>query len=447
MKKRWLCVTLSIILLSSLVSCSADLPVNLGEAELTEGIVETENVAATGETSQNNEQTAEEQILFKEFDLLKIEREANSIENGFVQADFVIQNKSDRLTISNFVFEYLVDNGSGTPLDETFYTDDDGLFALGPRQKAELKLMEYIGAQINEDMRIYIVSYSYDLNENHYVVDIPTQTMSVIDKNNRSNVTYEDKHILHFESDNEEAKSLNILVNTGELDIKTLDISVAVYDENSVLQRIKTITVVAAGEKPVGIHDRKSFGVEPIFTEKNGYIIPVRYAYSTGSADNQGYNFYEINLITGESLGSTNLMLMDVIFDVPVDALRNEIEQYTNTFGKKITDTSLDGYEIDERVGSEWLHFYNSTLFDIQGIATLVRDYDTLILTDFWFVVENHDETTAAYLLKVLEFIYGEEYTAETENGRLKQAVWDLEEYSVEYDAEYGNLHIDTDIG
>ena len=216
--------------------------------------------------------------------------------------------------------------------------------------------------------------------------------------------------------------------------------------KKNVLDDIETITVIALGDKPIASNQKGTARLHQIYSKDNGYLLPVRYSYVIGTADSQGYNAFEINLITGEAIGSTNAMLLDNAFDMSPDELRAEIEQYINTFGKKITDTSFKGYEIEERVGSEWMHFRNSTLFGVNGICTLVRDYDTLIITDFWFNVDNHDETTAAYLLKALEQIYGTKYESKTESGTLKEVTWDLGEYSVNYNVKYGSIHVDSDI-
>lgn len=444
MNNRLLCIFLSLLLVMTLVACSVDTP-ETDTAEDAPTIVATEQNTVPEEPSQTEDQSPGNLELFNEFDLLKIERKENSIENGFVMATFIVQNKSDSLTISNFTFEYLVDNGKGTPLNETFRTDTyDGLFVLEPRQKTELDLMEYIGSNINDDMRIFLSTYSYDLNDNHYVVNVIEQSVSVSEISTHSNVSFDEKNILRF--DDKRGENYCSFTNGGAHDIKTLEISVAVYDEKNVLHGIETVTVVASGDKPISSNQNGSVRLHQIYTKDNGYLLPVRYSYATGTADPQGYNSFEINLITGEALGSTNAMLLDNTFDISPDVLRTEIELYTNTFGKKITDTSFEGYEIEERIGSEWLHFRNSTLFGVNGICTLVRDYDTLIITDFWFNVDNHNETTAAYLLKALELIYGTEYESKTENGNLKEAIWDLGEYSVEYNAKYGSIHADTDI-
>lgn len=465
MSNRMLCIFLALLLVMLLVACSTNTPEDVITTVTTEQntlpeessqteeqspedaitTVITEQNTLPEESSQTEEQSPKDLELFNEFDLLKIERKENSIENGFVMAIFIVQNKSDSLTLSNFTFEYLVDNGKGTPLDEVFRTDTyDGLFVLEPRQKTELDLMEYIGSNINDDMRIFLSSYSYDLNDNHYVVNVIEQSVSVSEISIHSNVSFEEKNILCF--DDVQRENHCSFVNGGEHDIKTLEIGVAVYDEKNVLHGIETVTVVTLGDEPISSDQNGSAWLNQIYTKDNGYLLPVRYSYGIGTADPQGYNFFEINLITGEAVGSSNTMLLDNIYDMSPDQLRTEIELYTSTFGKKIADTPFEGYELEERISSEWLHFYDSSLFGVNGICTLVRDYDTLIITDFWFDVDNHDETTAAYLLKALELIYGTEYESETEDGNLNEAIWDLDKYSVEYNAKYGSIHIDTDI-
>ena len=438
MSNRIVCFFLFLLLVVTMAACSTDTPENASTT------IATEQNTLPEDPSQTEGSSPEDLSLFNEFNLLKIERVENSIENGFVKATFTVQNKSDSLTLSNFNFEYIVDNGKGTPLDEVFTTETyEGLFVLEPRQKTELDLMEYIGSNINNDMRIFLSAYSYDLNDNRYVVNVLEQSVSISEISINSNVSFEEKNVLLF--DDERNESHCYFINDGKHDIKTLEVSVAVYDEENVLHGIETITVVAFGDKSIACNQKGSAQLHQIHTKDNGYLLPVRYSYGIGTADAQGYNSFEINLITGEALGSSNAMLLDNTYDMSPNQLKTEIELYINTFGKKITDTSFEGYELDERAGSEWLHFYGSSLFGVNGICTLVRDYDTLIITDFWFNVDNYNETTAAHLLKALELIYGTEYQSETQNGSLKEVIWELDEYSVKYNAQNGSIHIDSD--
>lgn len=429
MKDRCLCLLLSILFIFFVSGCSAK-----DSVETNESSVVVDETISTSNTK-----------LFIEYDLLKIERLENSIENGFVMADFIVQNKSDSLTISNFNFKYLIDDG-GTPIDEEFSTDvNDGLFVLEPRQKAELDLMEFIGNNINDDMRIFISSYSYDLEDKHYIVNVIEQNVIVSDITNQSNVSYGEKDIIRFEkSDLLQYRSI-AFVNGSKSDIKTLDVSVGIYDKNDTLKKITTVSVVDLGDKPIGSNEKGVVEVEELLSEEHGYLLPVRYVYSIGAVDKDGYNSFDINLITEEAYGSKNTLVMDNSIDKSGEQLKKEIEPYISVLGKKITDTSFEGYKIEERVGSEWLHFNNSTLFGVSGTSTLVRDYDTLILTDFWFNTDNIDDETEVVLLKALELIYGEEYESEIENGKIK-AEWNLEKYIVEYDAKYGSIHIDSDI-
>ena len=40
----------------------------------------------------------------------------------------------------------------------------------------------------------------------------------------------------------------------------------------------------------------------------------------------------------------------------------------------------------------------------------------------------------------------GTEYQSKTEKGNLQAVILDLDEYSVEYNAKYCSIHVDTDI-
>ena len=443
--KRLVSLVFAFVLLLSFAACGKT--VSDAKTAAVETTQQPETKAAPVETEKTEEvvpeieKDPESLKMYEEFSLLDIDREANSIENGFVQADFIIQNKSDRLTISNFVFEYVVDNGSGTPLDEVFYTDIDGLFVLEPRQKAELRLMEYIGSSLNKDMRIFILSYGYDLNDKHYEVNIPDESVTISDITNQSNVDFDEKNILFFDNLDTPANYCNF-VNNGQ-DIKELEVSVAVYDVKGVLHDIETVNVVEMGADAIPSNGKGSVRLNEIFTQRDGHVVPVRYTYCVGDADSQGYNSFEINLVTKEAIGSTNSMLLENAFEISPDKLKAEIEQYTSTFGMKITDTSFEGYELEERVGSEWLHFKGTTLFGVSGVNTLVRDYDTLILTDFWFSADNQDEATTAYLLQALEAVYGDKY--ETNNGSFsKELIWEFDDFNVIYNPKYASIHVDS---
>lgn len=446
MMKRLVSSALAFILLLSLVACGKTASdVKPAAPETTQP---QETKAAPAETEKTEEVAPEtekdpESLMYEEFSLLDITRKENSIENGFVQADFLIQNKSDRLTISNFVFEYVVDNGSGTPLDEVFYTDNDGLFVLEPRQKAELRLMEYIGSSLNKDMRIFILAYSYDMNDKHYTVNISDESATISNITNQSNVDFDEKNILFFDNLDSPANYCDF-VNNGQ-NIKELEVSVAVYDAKGVLHDIETVNVVEMGTDAIPSNGKGSVRLNEIFTQKDGHIMPVRYTYCVGNADSQGFNSFEINLVTKEAIGSVNSMLLENAFEISPDEFREEIEQYTSTFGVKINDTSFEGYEIEKRVGSEWLHFNGTTLFGVSGVNTLVRDYDTLILTDFWFNADNRDETTIAFLVQALEAVYGDKY--ETKDGSFsKELIWEFDDFNVIFDLKYVSIHVDGKI-
>lgn len=419
MLKKSLCVSLCILMILCMIGCSSS------ENDNVEDSVEEETL------------TIEVDPMFEEYNILELEIIRRSNSNSFVHTYYEAQNKSDSLTISNLVYDYIIVDENGEEIkNELSSSSDSMLVELGPRERVELDVSAMVDGNASKDLFNAITGYSFDMDNKCYTVDLVNEKVTIADIEYYSNVDFNEKNILTFL---DEESNTRQLVNNGDLELKTLEVTYVIYADG-IAKNVETVTAVELGEQPINPNETASWN----YTEDE--IEVVAYTYETGVADEDSFNRFEINLITGTAVGSANVVILDSISDKEAVNSLNEFEIYTSSFGKKIEETDFEIVKIVEHSGLEDLHLDEKTTFlGLPGYTMLIRDYDTLLIKGFKFNTYATDETTRSYMLKTLEATFGTDYeTDRNSKNEIDELTWELEDYNVYYFVEYCLISVQT---
>lgn len=285
-----------------------------------------------------------------------------------------------------------------------------------------------------------IIRYSYDANGRRYTVDTDTNVAYEDDIEDNSNVDFEEKDIVAFEKPALLGYRSKVCNNKGDLPISTLKVTFAVYDEDNIVDRITMVDAIKAGDKRLKSGEGRVAEIAELDSGgRSGCIKPVCYTYEVAKADNDGYNRFEINLITKEAIGSTDSLLLDNAAVKKVSAKR-EITKYTKAFGKKISSTKfkIDKTETTSGGDIDYLHFSPDTTFlGLPGDLMLTRDYDTLIIDGLRFVCSDESDSANNQILKALEKGFGTRYESDYEGKELEEASWNLKRFNIHFFPEY----------
>lgn len=435
--KRILFTLIAAMLLLSLVACGSKTDV---EPQSNPTPSESESTETSDETTIDME-TLQAIKDFDDFDIVTIQDGVIRNDDYFVHTDYELQNKNSEFTISNITYEYVIMDSDGEIIetDDALTQTDTLLVRLEPRKKAELQILTHVGDDENhEEWAHYIVKYSYDMNGKRYTVDLVNKLGTSADIEDVSNVSFEEKNILMFDA--AELLSYRTVngTNNSSQTLKTLSAKIMVFDADGIITDVEDMEYFGLGEGTIEPNETYSFSVSDIVADEDGGHIEVAsYSYDLSVADNNGYNHFEVNLITGECIGSTNTFALDQ--NIEIDT--TEVEPYIATFGKKIGETNFEVESIDdgESGGTDRITLKGvNTFFNLPGDFVLYRDYDSLLIYGFRFQPENQDENTRIYLMNALKQTFGDEYEVIKYGYKSGEyVVWEKDDYVVDLSWDY----------
>ncbi len=377
----------------------------------------------------------EESVSFEDYDLISfnLEKETLPIET-LLASEYTIQNKSDSSSISNLAFEFETVDEMEKPIELLLENDPvEYLIELEPRESARLKL----SASLDRSEAMYsteegsneIIAYSYDMGGKRYHIDVEAKTACSEPIQDESNVDFDEVNVLSYE---ESAFSKKV-TNNGANPIKSLEIVFALYDAEGHAIETTDSGVIALGEPELAAGATIPAPIDSLLMDDEGHAEPVYYKYETGIANDDGFNSFEVNLLTGQAMGSTNVLLLDGAGLVSAEEAKAELNNYMNEFGKTVKEMSFEVEKIDkEEVGTEWIHIKDhKSLFGIDGEVTLGRDYDTLRIDGLDFISENPSDSLRSQLLQTLKSVFGNEYEPEFDGDELVRATWETEDRRV----------------
>lgn len=379
----------------------------------------------------NENRDAEDAVLFEDYDLISIEEEDEYAPiDTLLASEFIIQNKSDSKTISNLSFEYETVDENDSPVKLLLDNDTANyLIALEPRQRASLTVSSSLddseALRSLEDADNVITSYSYDMDGNRYFIDLKTENARAEVIDDVSNVNFDDVNIVECNG--------NTMKNNNTVPIKVLSAQVAIYDSEGIAKGVEESNPIVLGGRELAPSEQVTATVDPLATSDGDSLKIVAYKYETGSADDNGYNSYEVNLITGQAKASTNKLLLNSSEVVSIDAAREELTSYTSQFGKKIEELTYKVASIEEQGTSfEWLHLEGPpSLFGLKGETVLRRNYDTLLVDGMQFESTITNETMQGILLQTLQGVYGSEYEAHYDGDEIDYFTWTTDQLTV----------------
>ena len=378
---------------------------------------------------------------FDDFDILTIQDGVIKNDEFFIHTDYVLQNKSSESTISNITYEYVVMDSDGEiiEIDDESSQTDNYLVRLEPRNKGELQILTHVGSdEKHDEWAHHIVKYSYDMNGKRYTVDLINKLGTAEDIKDTSNVSFEEKNILAFNAAELLSYRTVCGTNNSNQTIKTLSAKIMVFDSNGLITDIEDIDYFGLGGGTIGPNEKYNLSVSDIVADEDGGHIEVSsYSYDLSVADDKGYNHFEVNLITGECIGSTNAFALDQNINIDV----SELEPYIATFGKKTGEISfeIESIEEGESGGTDRITLKGvDSLFNLPGDFVLYRDYDSLLIYGFRFQPESQDENTRNYLMNALKKIFGEEFEVIKYGYKSGEYVtWEKDEYEVDLSWDY----------
>lgn len=372
-------------------------------------------------------------VSFEDYDLVSftLEKELLPLET-LLASEYTIQDKSD--SISNLTFEFKSVDGSGDPLKLLFENDPvNYLIKLEPRKSARLVLScsldesEAMSSTSEGDNEI--IAYSYDMNGKRYHIDLVALSARSESIEDESNVRFDEVDVLSADGD----ALLNKVTNNGANPIKSLELVLALYDsEGRAIETADSIPV-ALDDPELAAGATITAPIDSLLMDDGGHVELVYYKYETGVANADGFSCFEVNLITGQATGSTNALLVDGAGLVPAEEAKAEIDTYIQAFGKTVKELPFEVEKIGkEEFGTEWIRPKGETsLFRIDGEATLGRDYDTLKIDGFNFDSKDPNNNLQSQLLQTLKSDFGNESEPEFDGDELTRATWEAGEHRV----------------
>lgn len=377
---------------------------------------------------------------FDDFDLLTIQDGVMDNDDYFIITEYELQNKNSESTISNLAFDFVIMDSDGEiiEIDDTMVHSESYLIRLEPRKKAELQIMTHVGDDEKHDnWGQYIVKYSYDMNGNRYTVDLVNKLGTAETIQDVSNVNFAEKNILSF-SEAEYVSYRTVKgTNVGNNTINALSAQIMIFDSDGKITDVKDMEYFELGEGTIEPDEEYSLSVSDISAHEGGHIEVVSYTYDLGIADSEGFNHFEVNLITGECVGSVNTFALDQ--ELEIDAA--ELDSFIATFGKKTNDIGVEVESIDngESGGTDRISLKGiNKIFNLPGDFVLYRDYDSLLIYGFRFQPDNQDESTRLYLMNALKEVFGSEYEVKKYGYKSGEyVVWELDGIVVDLSWDY----------
>lgn len=377
---------------------------------------------------------------FDEFDLLTIQNGKISNDDYFVITEYELQNKNSETTISNLAFDFVIMDSDGEviEIDNTVVHNESYLIRLEPRQKAELRIMTHVGDDEKHDnWGQYIVKYGYDMNGNRYTVDLVNKLGTAETIHDTSNVNFSEKNILSFSEAEYVSYRTVEGANVGNNTIKALSARIMIFDSEGKITDVKDLEYFGLGEEVIDPGEEYSLSVSDISAHEGGHIEVVSYTYDLGIADSEGFNHFEVNLITGDCVGSINAFALDQELDIDVA----ELDSFMATFGKKTIDIGFEVESIDngESGGTDRISLKGiNKILNLPGDFVLYRDYDSLLIYGFRFLPDNQDESTRLYLMNALKEVFGNEYEVKKYGYKAGEyVVWELDGIVVDLSWDY----------
>ena len=466
MKRKIELVILSILCISVMTGCkcqhewkeaSCDVPKTCIECGETEGVAsehkwqeatysEPKTCSTCGQKIGESLREIQEKELFEEYNLLSITAKKKVNNGDLVHTIYEIQNKSDSLDISNMKFEYIIVDENTRRLNNLFDDSFEELSTvLKPREKAELTLISMIGSEANEDTANVIISYSFDMDGKHYEIDMLNERGKSSGIENQSNVKFEEKHILIFDETGINYKEFE---NNSEMTIKTLKAEILLYNSQGQPSTDETVSVLELGKDCIEGHGTGK--VKSMWSHNQNKIEVISYTYETVEVDENGYNHFEIDLVTKEAVGSTNNHLLEIIsileneLQVSTDVIE-ELTPYINMLGKKVNETGFNVSK-DEDIDSTYQEFFDVddsvTLLNVSGKLRFTRDYNTLLITDIRFESDIQDTATKNHIYNALKEGYGMEYETFCYEDKLRSLTWNIGECEIIFNLESGGICI-----
>lgn len=430
MKKKYQQVTItiatlfSVLLLSSCQNGTQQQPDLPSEAE-----------QATSKEKQDDS------LPFEEYDIISIELDEQRAPMATLLAsDYIIQNKSDLKTVSNLTFEYVTLDEDGMPVKLLIENEPvDYPIALEPRERAELSLSCSLdnseALRTLDDAKNTIISYSYDMDGKRYSIDLDNETAHEEEIEATSNVDFNAVNIISWHELDYQSDSSCVLVNNGASAIKTLTATMVVYDDEGIARDVAESNPIVLGQGELAPSQEVTAKADSLLTSNGGHVEPVAYTYEIGTADANGYNRFEVNLITGQAYGSSNPLLLDSSESVSIEDARAEIDAYTNTFGSKVDDIAFKVTSIEpEGTTLEQLHLEGKPgLFGLNGETVLLRDYNSLLIKSMRFESGNADTNTQTILFGTLKSLFGDQFesTYDYTGEELDYVTWNVGAYRV----------------
>lgn len=383
----------------------------------------------------NTPSASNNQVDFEEFDILKLDignKEAIDVSStlSLVHADCIVQNKSDKESVSNIVVTYF----SGNDSDE-----EDLPIRLAPRKKAEISLSVDSDPAGVDDVSFAISQYSYEMGGMLYNIDLLSKTATADKAEEMTNTDYASANIVAFRESEYLSDRSTDFTNTGTQPIKSLVVKMAVLDEDGTVINIEDVSAVGPGEAPIEPNSADSITVDEISANGGTSVEVVSYEYAIGTADADGYNRYEVSLANETAHGSRDSAFLDATIPTSLADPKTEIESLTALFGKTIEEAGINPESIKETSGLEEIAVTRDFL-GLKGKFVFIRDYDTLLVTGFRFEPEDDSEELTNALLASFTDAYGAEYEAHMDGDELDYATWDAGAYRVNLFVQSGTV-------
>ncbi len=296
MKKEFI-VFVSTALILSLSACSSDKNDKAVEVE-TETVVEQI-------VDEANDETGDESVSFEEANILEFELiSRDNVSYDEIICEFKVKNNGnedvDYLTVD---FGYTDENGNEICKDGRF--DDCQI----KKDKTALikSYSELNGASKDDVANVNITSYEYRIADQHYTVNLQAKEVECWTNNYDPYVDFEEANILEFTLEDKgintiENYELGVQIkNKGSVPVKKCSYYIAYYDEEA--NRLsKDSRFSDSFIEPEHFVSSRSFSDSDFSNLIRTYEV-YQYDYRLQEADENGFNYYEVDLQTKTAKG------------------------------------------------------------------------------------------------------------------------------------------------